>query len=750
MNRLRSLICSVDRGRRAPRALACFAVTSIAIGCTTVPSTSGQGGDGGSSTTSLMTTTSTTQASSTVQSGSSTSSGGACLDGTFDDDANVSTPCVSWTDCEPGEYVETAGTPTEDRACAPCASEHFTDATNALACEAWTPCDAGTHVSNVPSAKLDRTCAACDSGTFSVGDNAATCTTWQTCLAGTRVTNTPSADTDRICEPCGIGEYTSGPNQSMCLPLGACPAGTVQTAPGNMMMPPTCMPCSPGSYCAGATTPAVTCAATEFDNDMDPATVCIEKAICGSGSRVVSDGSTTMNRTCMGCTTGTFAIGPNAPMCTPWTTCAAGDAETAAGSTTADRTCGPYGWTRQFGSSALDAGNSVAIAPDGKIAVGGYTAGTLFGQTNAGGEDAFLRVYDAGGTILWTSQFGSAMNDTINYDSSVAFLPNGNIVVAGHTAGTLPGQTSAGVTDAFVRVYSASGVLQWTQQYGTAGNDYAKGIAVRADSSFVVGGMTTGTYANQATNPAGGAYGYQAYIRAFSSTGTMLWDRQFGPSGDDEAFSLTSLDGQSIVVAGYTSGALPGQVHAGATDAFLRAYSVSGTELWTTQFGTPASDLGLSVGVGANGVIVLGGNTSGTLPGQVNAGSSDAFVRAFASDGSLLWTTQFGASGADSANGVDVRADGIVLVSGYVSGALPSQVFLGGAYDAYVRAYGTSGALLWTQQYGTSADDTSNSVSLGPNDTLVTSGNTNGVLPTQAGSGGVDAFLRRFVPPPLP
>ena len=60
-----------------------------------------------------------------------------------------------------------------------------------------------------------------------------------------------------------------------------------------------------------------------------------------------------------------------------------------------------------------------------------------------------MRTYDAGGTEVWTRQFGSASGE---YAYSVGVGSDGRVLVAGSTNGTLPGQASAGSYDAFVRV----------------------------------------------------------------------------------------------------------------------------------------------------------------------------------------------------------------------------------------------------------------------------------------------------------
>ena len=54
----------------------------------------------------------------------------------------------------------------------------------------------------------------------------------------------------------------------------------------------------------------------------------------------------------------------------------------------------------------------------------------------------------------WIDQFGS-VEDV--YDVSYAIDSDGDIYIAGLVSGTLPGQTSAGEEDAFVRKYDSQG-----------------------------------------------------------------------------------------------------------------------------------------------------------------------------------------------------------------------------------------------------------------------------------------------------
>jgi hypothetical protein len=57
----------------------------------------------------------------------------------------------------------------------------------------------------------------------------------------------------------------------------------------------------------------------------------------------------------------------------------------------------------------------------------------------------------------------------------------------------------------------------------------------------------------------------------YDAAGNLLWARQFGSAADDFATGV-SADGSGVYVAGWTTGALPGQASAGGTDAFVAKF----------------------------------------------------------------------------------------------------------------------------------------------------------------------------------
>ena len=271
-------------------------------------------------------------------------------------------------------------------------------------------------------------------------------------------------------------------------------------------------------------------------------------------------------------------------------------------------------WTRQFGTNAQD--EALGVATDGTgVYVVGRTQGNIVTGTQVGNsDDAFIRRYDANGTVVWTRQFGT-VDGEIAY--GVATDATG-IYVAG-TALALA--TPVGGRDGFLRKYDSGGNVLWTRQFGTDSTDDVFAVAAGALGVYVAG-ATTVTFPGQ--TKAGGLW--DAFLIKFDVSGTQQWVRQFGTTVDDYAYGL-AVGASSVVVTGTASDrdqtTLDGQPYTGS--AFVRLYDFDGGVQGTVQFGDGSNDRGNGVAADVTGAYVTGVKTGNAL-GQIHLGDQDAFV----------------------------------------------------------------------------------------------------------------------------
>lgn len=394
-------------------------------------------------------------------------------------------------------------------------------------------------------------------------------------------------------------------------------------------------------------------------------------------------------------------------------------------------------WTRQFGTSGFDVGRAIGIHETG-VYVWGAVGGALPGQTYAGGpDDVYLRKYDFAGNEIWTRQFGTS-GDDFPMAGPVATDDTGVYVagyVGGLTSGALPGETSAGGYDVFVRKYDHEGNVVWTDQFGSSADDNLDGLATVQGKVVVVGQVIDGALPGQT---AGGSW--DAFIRMYDREGNEVWTRQVGGSGS-ELYLGVAVDRTGAYVAGFVS---PLPDDGGDNDALVVKYDFDGNVVWTRQFGVSDIDRLEGVAVKHDGVYV-GGFTTGTFPGETSAGGQDNFLRKYDTSGNEVWTRQFGTSGNDGASFRGVAADGRgPYITGNVAGTLPGQTSAGGR-DAFVRQYSHAGDELWTLQFGTSGDDRAIAIALGSNEDVYVAGRTSGAFPGFTYAGGTDAFVAKLL-----
>jgi hypothetical protein len=648
----------------------------------------------------------------------------ACAAGSFSAVSNAES-CTLWSTCAAGTRVLSAGSPTRDRSCAVCSAGSFSTTSNAAACTSWTACSPGSFVAGPGSVTSDQRCSACTAGTYTASPNLAACSPWSTCPPGTLVSAAGTAASDRVCAACPARRYSTTANASSCTAWTSCTAGTFVALRGTATADQRCDSCAPGTYststdaaacspftrCAAGTFVSgegsvirdrmcTACAAGTFSSSVDAAS-CAAWSVCSAGTYVATAGTARNDRVCTRCAAGRFSTRTNASSCAPWTSCAPGFVESVAGSSTMDRTCAPpWSWVRTIGADdeeSTERAVSVDLDASGDLYVAGNTTSSVDGSFGYGGDDAFVRSYGPSGTVLFTDQFGTSYSDGLND----LIVDRYQAIVAGTTGGALTGGLIPTLAP-FVRGYGA-GTALWTWQVTTPSLiDHGRGVAATIDAVYLVGSANTGRF---------GSTDDGFLIRFDRSDGDLVWNYPItSPGGNEVATAVcTDVAGDTVYVVGATDGGLAGHTSAGGFDAFVRgvqATGISGSTLFTHQFGTSDDDRAVAVRATTSGLYVLI---------QVES-ATDLYVTLRKIDpvtGTVLWSRDIRTAGLEDAADMDVDAAGNVYVLGGTSGALPGATSFGGN-DVFVRVFDGDGAVLATHQVGTDETDLPGGIAVGP------------------------------------
>jgi hypothetical protein len=321
------------------------------------------------------------------------------------------------------------------------------------------------------------------------------------------------------------------------------------------------------------------------------------------------------------------------------------------------------------------------------VYVAGRTDGGLDGNTLTGTRDFFVTKYNSSGVKQYTRQLGVAGKNT--YGWSVATDANGNVYVAGDTAGGLDGNTLTGTQDAFVTKYDSSGVKQYTRQLGVAGNDtYGFSVAADANGNVYVAGQTTGDLDGNTLTQ-----NQDFFVTKYNSSGVKQFNRQLGVTGKTtNGYSVATDANGNVYVAGVTDGGLDGNTLTGTSDVFVTKYDSSGVQQYTRQLGVAGQVTdGRSVATDANGNVYVAGYTDGGLDGNTLNGTRDLFVTKYNSSGVKQYTRQLGVAGQRTLGySVATDANGNVYVAGDTAGGLDGNT-LTGTEDFFVTKYNSSG-----------------------------------------------------------
>ncbi|MBL8378493.1 MAG: SBBP repeat-containing protein, partial [Burkholderiales bacterium] len=256
------------------------------------------------------------------------------------------------------------------------------------------------------------------------------------------------------------------------------------------------------------------------------------------------------------------------------------------------------------------------------------TTANAYDSSVNGGGDAYVAVFNAAGSALtYSTYFGSTGTDNA---SAIAIGANGRIYVGGSSAGSgLPTKSAYDTTygggpwDAFVASFdpalSGNASLIYSTYLGGAGEDLLTDIAVDTLGRVHLTGSTTGSFSTTADAAqaahAGGTY--DAFYATLGSLGSSLvYSTYLGGSADDIGYAITRDAADRVYIAGgtgsnnlqqITSGAYD-TTHNGGGDAFVLAFGNQKLTVTTTNDvvdGNTTSIAALLANKGADGLISL-------------------------------------------------------------------------------------------------------------------------------------------------
>ena len=369
-------------------------------------------------------------------------------------------------------------------------------------------------------------------------------------------------------------------------------------------------------------------------------------------------------------------------------------------------------WQKSFGGSGDDNCSSVWQTKDGEYIIGGWT-NSIDGDVtgNHGQFDYWIVKLNSTGTIQWQKSIGGTYGE---YAFSLEQTSDDEYIISGNTRsddGDISGNHSGNtMTDAFIVKLDQSGSMQWKKCFGGSKLDNGNSIRQTKDGGFVMAGSTTSTDDDITSNH--GAEDY--WIVKLSSAGNIEWQKCYGGTGSEAAYSIEQTDDGGYIVCG-NSNSSDGDVTAnhGGNDYWVVKLKSDGSIDWQKSYGGSANDNARSISITSGGYVIAGYSSSNDGDVSGNHGKIDYWVIKINSTGQLQWQKTLGGSGNDIASSLQETADKGFVISGQSmssDGNITGHQGSADTTDCWIVKLNQSGDMQWQKSIGGTSYDMGNSI----------------------------------------
>lgn len=356
-------------------------------------------------------------------------------------------------------------------------------------------------------------------------------------------------------------------------------------------------------------------------------------------------------------------------------------------------------WQKTFGGSSYDEGRCIRQTSDGGYIFTGRTFssdGDIFGHR--GGWDFWVAKLSNTGAIQWKKSLGGSLND-IPY--AVQQTSDGGYFVTGIASSNNYDVTGnhGGLNDGWVVKLSSTGAIEWQKTYGGSGRDEIWDGQQTTDHGYILAGRTNSTDGDVSLNQGK----LDSWVVKISESGVLEWQKTFGGSGDDHAWSVIQVSDGGYLVTGETA-STDGDVtgNHGNYDFWVLKLSATGDLEWEKAMGGEGGDFGTSAIEAPDGAYVVTGYTGSHNTGDVTGhhSSFDFWIVKLSTSGELEWQKTAGGTGPDWGEAIIPAIGGGYIVAGTTYSTDGDIEINKGREDFWLLKISETGELLWQKTYG--------------------------------------------------
>ena len=182
-------------------------------------------------------------------------------------------------------------------------------------------------------------------------------------------------------------------------------------------------------------------------------------------------------------------------------------------------------WNRFIGGNQADRAKAITATADGGVVIAATSrscCGAYISETNNGGEDFWIVKLDSMGSILWDRQIGGSQNEDAR---GITTTPTGDIVVVGSSASSMSGditELNNGGEDYWIVKMDKNGIIIWDRLIGSNLDDEAESVTISPLGEIIVAGHTSGSLNGDVGDNSNGFSDY--WIVKLDSDGNIIQD----------------------------------------------------------------------------------------------------------------------------------------------------------------------------------------------------------------------------------
>lgn len=334
-------------------------------------------------------------------------------------------------------------------------------------------------------------------------------------------------------------------------------------------------------------------------------------------------------------------------------------------------------WNKTYGGTDDDRGQEIIATQDGGYAILGFSkSDDRDVSTNNGFHDYWMAKLSASGDIEWEKSFGYPGSDQghslIQTRDNGYFLVGFLDVTASDGQGNDPPKTEDagkglqnslhGVGEFWGIKLDAEGNKQWSYYYGGTNNDRSFGVLQTQDDGYIMVGHSESDDFD-ITDPQGS---YDVWVVRLNKAGKMLWQKNFGGSGIEIGYAVTSTeDGNFIVVGDTRSTDKDISTPLGNADFWVIKFDPNGNMIWEKTYGGSNFESARTIKpMGDGNFLIAGSSRSFDMDLTENKGKNDCWAIIIDSEGNLKWQRSIGGSEIDMINDAIVLEDNSIVLVG--------------------------------------------------------------------------------------